>query len=42
LTPNLVSASLSAVVPRPIAFVSTLGAAGGTNLAPFRTQRHRQ
>lgn len=26
---------ISAVVPRPIAFVSTLGAAGGTNLAPF-------
>jgi flavin reductase (DIM6/NTAB) family NADH-FMN oxidoreductase RutF len=26
---------ISAVVPRPIAFVSTIGAAGGTNLAPF-------
>jgi flavin reductase (DIM6/NTAB) family NADH-FMN oxidoreductase RutF len=26
---------ISAVVPRPIAFVSTVGAAGGTNLAPF-------
>lgn len=26
---------ISAVVPRPIAFVSTQGAGGGTNLAPF-------
>ncbi len=26
---------ISAVVPRPIAFVSTIGADGGTNLAPF-------
>src|SRR5881394_2524526 len=26
---------ISAVVPRPIAFVSTVGAAGHTNLAPF-------
>jgi flavin reductase (DIM6/NTAB) family NADH-FMN oxidoreductase RutF len=26
---------ISAVIPRPIAFVSTLSATGGTNLAPF-------
>ncbi len=34
-TPDVYRFLISAVVPRPIAFVSTIGADGGTNLAPF-------
>lgn len=33
--PEMYRFLISAVVPRPIAFVSTLDAAGGANLAPF-------
>lgn len=33
--PEMYRFLISAVVPRPIAFVSTRAAAGGTNLAPF-------